>query len=164
MVVQVLGCDWGETDRWFQEPLIASAQILDRLKVIVAKCRRKGIRQWRQSLIDSKGRPTPAYYKWLKRAGPCPPLALRTSQGIASSMKDIFRAHRQHWEGVTCVPECDSDRDYVESFLSESACDCEPLSAELLWYVCRNLVKSKSAGGPDRIPCDWISRLSFSAC
>eukprot|EP00971_Amphidinium_carterae_P351313 6492047-Amphidinium_carterae.2 len=101
------------------------AQILGSLRLIVAKRKRQCICEWRKRRIDSKGHLTLAYYKWLRRVGPCPRLALRTSQGLATTMEEIFTAH------VTVIV---------------------------------TLAKARSAGGPDRTPCDWVSHLSLSTC
>eukprot|EP00971_Amphidinium_carterae_P020970 413832-Amphidinium_carterae.1 len=115
-------------------------------------------------MVDAHQRPTPAYYRWLKKTGPSPPIALHTSTGgIATDMSEVFHAHWTFWEEIVCEDACSDDPESVRAFLRHTQCDTPPLTGEMLWYT-RSFFHVRTASGPDNVQGGLVRHLSLDAC
>ena len=66
---------------------------------------RRRIASWKQTLQNQAQNPTSALYRWLKNEGPAGPIVLTSEGKPYATMKEVFGAHRQYWEGVCAHPQ-----------------------------------------------------------
>ena len=111
----------------------------------------RGLRRWKKRIVN-KGRPSPAFFRWLRGGMVKPPMVMKHRGTIVSGPRGVFGAVREYWSGIMCVrpEETEFLQDWIGGLEGCESFDLETDAAHI--QAAARTMKTQSAPGLDAWP------------